>query len=176
MPGQVQLCSGKSLKYFSLQLLEFGKLTFTYYREDSEQNDKNGHGFVLFIVNLNFEKLVKYLLLLLYILHIFENILEFIFYCNCQPWVCFNIFLFTQHTSTDRTEQRILASIVILFSVVKVRMAKLRPRKMIGKKAQVFRAWKGTREEMRGLRNPKFDIASDERCCVEKAKEKSWIS
>ena len=38
-------------------------------REDSEQNDKNGHGFVLFIVNFNFEKLVKYLLLLLYLPH-----------------------------------------------------------------------------------------------------------
>jgi len=68
------------------------------------------------------------------------------------------------------TAENILDNFCRADFVVKVRMAKLRPRKMIGKKAQVFRAWKGTREEMRGLRNPKFDIASDERCCVEKAK------
>ena len=83
------------------------------------------------------------------------------------------ISIYTADKYRQPTEPRIFASIVILFSVVKVRMAKLRPRKMIGKKAQVFRAWKGSREEMRGLRNPKFDVAPDERCCVEKAKEKS---
>ena len=58
----------------------------------------------------------------------------------------------------------------IFFSVVKVRISKVKPRKLIGKKAQVFRAWKGTREEMRALRNPKFALSSDEKCCAEKAR------
>ena len=35
---------------------------------------------------------------------------------------------------------------------------------------QVFRAWKGSREEMRNLRNPKFSLNNDEKCCAEKAK------
>ena len=39
--------------------------------------------------------------------------------------------------------------------VVKVRLARIRPRRLQGRKAQVFRAWKGTREEMRALRNPR---------------------
>jgi len=54
--------------------------------------------------------------------------------------------------------------------VVKVRIGKVKPRKLIGKKAQVFRAWKGTREEMRALRNPKFVLSSDEKCCAERAR------
>ena len=70
--------------------------------------------------------------------------------------------------------------------MVKVRIAKVKPRKLIGKKAQasfekcqsfklrpllqVFRAWKGSREEMRNLRNPKFSLSNDEKCCAEKAK------
>ena len=35
---------------------------------------------------------------------------------------------------------------------------------------QVFRAWKGSREEMRNLRNPKFSLSQDEKCCAERAK------
>ena len=35
---------------------------------------------------------------------------------------------------------------------------------------QVFRAWKGSREEMRNLRNPKFALSQDEKCCAERAK------
>ena len=74
--------------------------------------------------------------------------------------------------------------------MVKVRIAKVKPRKLIGKKAQVrlrnknilnfwltaffpvevFRAWKGSREEMRSLRNPKFSLTAEEKCCAEKAK------
>ena len=75
-----------------------------------------------------------------------------------------------------------------MFLVVKVRIAKVKPRKLIGKKAQVrddlkngmkgknhyifqvFRAWKGSREEMRNLRNPKFALSQDEKCCAERAK------
>ena len=73
---------------------------------------------------------------------------------------------------------------------MKVRIAKVKPRKLIGKKAQVslrnknilnfwltafspvevFRAWKGSREEMRSLRNPKFSLTAEEKCCAEKAK------
>ena len=59
---------------------------------------------------------------------------------------------------------------LIFFSVVKVRISKVKPRKLIGKKAQVFRAWKGTREEMRALRNPKFSLSADEKCCAERAR------
>ena len=54
--------------------------------------------------------------------------------------------------------------------MVKVKISKVKPRKLIGKKAQVFRAWKGTREEMRALRNPKFTLSSDEKCCAAKAR------
>ena len=34
---------------------------------------------------------------------------------------------------------------IFLFLVVKVKLAKIRPRKMYGRKAQVFRVWKGRR-------------------------------
>jgi len=68
------------------------------------------------------------------------------------------------------TAENILDNFCQADFVVKVRMAKIRPRKMFGKKAQVFRAWKGTREEMRGLRNPRFELAPDERCCAEQVK------
>merc|ERR1719228_969076 len=54
--------------------------------------------------------------------------------------------------------------------VVKVRIRKVLPRKLVGKKAQVFRAWKGTRAEMKALRNPKFSLKSDESCCAERAR------
>jgi len=50
-------------------------------------------------------------------------------------------------------------------------MKKVLPRKLVGKKAQVFRAWKGTRAEMRALRNPKFPLRREHRCCAEKARE-----
>lgn len=55
--------------------------------------------------------------------------------------------------------------------VVKVRIRKVLPRKLVGKKAQVFRAWKGTRAEMKALRNPKFSLRRDERCCADRARE-----
>ena len=48
-----------------------------------------------------------------------------------------------------------MCQICPLCSVVKVRLARIRPRRLQGRKAQVFRAWKGTREEMRALRNPR---------------------
>ena len=35
---------------------------------------------------------------------------------------------------------------------------------------QVFRAWKGTRAEMRSLRNPKFLLKAEYKCCAERAR------
>ena len=35
---------------------------------------------------------------------------------------------------------------------------------------QVFRAWKGTRAEMRSLRNPKFLLKAEDKCCAERAR------
>merc|ERR1719402_38648 len=55
--------------------------------------------------------------------------------------------------------------------VVKVRIRKVLPRKLVGKKAQVFRAWKGTRAEMKALRNPKFSLRREQRCCADRARE-----
>jgi len=55
--------------------------------------------------------------------------------------------------------------------VVKVRISKVKPRKLVGRKAQVFRAWKGTKDEMRKLRNPKFSLPSDEQCCVQRTRD-----
>lgn len=68
------------------------------------------------------------------------------------------------------TAENILDNFCRADFVVKVRISKVKPRKLIGKKAQVFRAWKGTREEMRALRNPKFSLSADEKCCAEKAR------
>lgn len=69
------------------------------------------------------------------------------------------------------TAENILDNFCRADFVVKVRIAKVKPRKLIGKKAQVFRAWKGSREEMRNLRNPKFSLSQDEKCCAERAKQ-----
>ena len=66
---------------------------------------------------------------------------------------------------------RLFMSIIISCSVVKVRIRKVKPKKLIGKKAQVFRAWKGTREEMRALRNPKFTLETNEKCCADRARD-----
>jgi len=68
------------------------------------------------------------------------------------------------------TAENILDNFCRADFVVKVRIAKVKPRKLIGKKAQVFRAWKGSRDEMRNLRNPKFELSPDEKCCADKAK------
>jgi len=69
------------------------------------------------------------------------------------------------------TAENILDNFCRADFVVKVRIKKIKPRKLIGKKAQVFRAWKGTRAEMKALRNPKFSLRSDEQCCTEKVRE-----
>jgi len=69
------------------------------------------------------------------------------------------------------TAENILDNFCRADFVVKVRIRKVKPKKLIGKKAQVFRAWKGTREEMRALRNPKFSLTSDEKCCADRARD-----
>lgn len=69
------------------------------------------------------------------------------------------------------TAENILDNFCRADFVVKVKLAKIRPRKMYGRKAQVFRVWKGrSKEDMRTLRRPRFDLAADERCCTEQAK------
>lgn len=68
------------------------------------------------------------------------------------------------------TAENILDNFCQADFVVKVRIRKVKPRKLVGKKAQVFRAWKGTRAEMKALRNPKFSLKSDESCCAERAR------
>lgn len=55
--------------------------------------------------------------------------------------------------------------------VVKVGIKKIRSRRLLGKKAKVFRAWKGTREELKALRSPTFTFTQDEACCAEQAKQ-----
>jgi hypothetical protein len=55
--------------------------------------------------------------------------------------------------------------------VVKVGIKKIRSRRMLGKKAKVFRAWKGTREELKALRNPTFAFKQEEACCTDQAKQ-----
>jgi hypothetical protein len=50
-------------------------------------------------------------------------------------------------------------------------MKKIRSRRMLGKKAKVFRAWKGTREELKALRNPTFSFKQEDACCAEQAKQ-----
>jgi len=67
------------------------------------------------------------------------------------------------------TAENILDNFCRADFVVKVKFSKIRPRRMMGKRAQVFRAWKGSREEMRALRNPRFDLKADEKCCAAKA-------
>lgn len=69
------------------------------------------------------------------------------------------------------TAENILDNFCQADFVVKVRIRKVKPRKLVGKKAQVFRAWKGTRAEMKALRNPKFSLKSDESCCAERARD-----
>merc|ERR1719228_1417401 len=69
------------------------------------------------------------------------------------------------------TAENILDNFCQADFVVKVRIRKVKPRKLVGKKAQVFRAWKGTRAEMKALRNPKFSLRRDERCCADRARE-----
>jgi len=68
------------------------------------------------------------------------------------------------------TAENILDNFCRADFVVKVRVSKVKPRKLIGKKAQVFRAWKGTRAEMRSLRNPKFLLKAEDKCCAERAR------
>merc|ERR1719510_380479 len=69
------------------------------------------------------------------------------------------------------TAENILDNFCRADFVVKVRIRKVKPRKLVGKKAQVFRAWKGSRQELRALRNPKFVLSSEQRCCAQKARE-----
>jgi len=69
------------------------------------------------------------------------------------------------------TAENILDNFCRADFVVKVRIRKVKPKKLIGKKAQVFRAWKGTREEMRALRNPKFTLETNEKCCADRARD-----
>jgi len=69
------------------------------------------------------------------------------------------------------TAENILDNFCRADFVVKVRIRKVKPRRLVGKKAQVFRAWTGTRQQMKALRNPKFSLRSDERCCTEKVRE-----
>jgi len=69
------------------------------------------------------------------------------------------------------TAENILDNFCQADFVVKVRIRKVKPRRLVGKKAQVFRAWKGTRAQMKALRNPKFSLRSDERCCSDRVKE-----
>ena len=54
---------------------------------------------------------------------------------------------------------------------MKVGIKKIRSRRMLGKKAKVFRAWKGTREERKSLRTPTFAFKQEEACCIEQAKQ-----
>jgi len=70
------------------------------------------------------------------------------------------------------TAENILDNFCRADFVVKVRIRKVKPRKLVGKKARVYRAWKGTRQEMKALRNPKIKLADDELCCSERAKER----
>merc|ERR1719500_1360143 len=69
------------------------------------------------------------------------------------------------------TAENILDNFCQADFVVKVRISKVKPRKLIGKKAQVFRAWKGTQAEMKALRNPKFSLRREQRCCADRARE-----
>jgi len=69
------------------------------------------------------------------------------------------------------TAENILDNFCRADFVVKVRISKIRPRRMVGKKARVFRAWKATKEELRSLRNPKFMFNSAGTCCTQKARE-----
>lgn len=69
------------------------------------------------------------------------------------------------------TAENILDNFCRADFVVKVRVSRIRARRVNGKKARVFRAWKGTRAELRSLRNPKFLFAENQTCCTAKAKE-----
>lgn len=68
------------------------------------------------------------------------------------------------------TAENILDNFCRADFVVKVRIRKVLPRRLVGKKAQVFRAWKGTRSEMKALRNPKFSLKRQQTCCAAKAR------
>jgi len=69
------------------------------------------------------------------------------------------------------TAENILDNFCRADFVVKVRIRKVKPRKLVGKKARVYRAWKGTKEEMKKLRNPKIGLTDQEKCCADRAKE-----
>jgi len=68
------------------------------------------------------------------------------------------------------TAENILDNFCQADFVLKVKIRKVKPRKLIGKKAQVFRAWKGTKDEMKSLKNPKFSLDTQERCCAERTR------
>lgn len=68
------------------------------------------------------------------------------------------------------TAENILDNFCRADFVVKVRIRKVKPRKLVGKKARVYRAWKGTKEEMKKLRNPKIGLTDQEKCCADRAK------
>jgi len=70
------------------------------------------------------------------------------------------------------TAENILDNFCRADFVVKVKIAKVHPRRLVGKKAKVFRAWKGsTRAELRALRNPRFRFNQDQACCTQVVKQ-----
>ncbi|XP_023335381.1 secreted frizzled-related protein 5 [Eurytemora carolleeae] len=76
-------------------------------------------------------------------------------------------------TSCDQhiTAENILDNFCRADFVVKVKISKVRPRRLTGKKARVFRAWKGTKAELKSLRNPSFRFSESESCCTDRVQQ-----